>query len=219
MTGIYDFSKDLGQLRLNYQSYDEKLKKELEQKEELTPKTVSKIEPKGIDQTYGKNFEAGKMELPDKIENIFGSETSNVETDTSKFGQIGGKGEGLEGNEMGVAQFGLEVGNALTNVAGSESESWGQAASLTMKGVTEGAKIGGPVGAAVGGIVGAGVGIYDLIADSGKRDKLQREKYNKDLKIKETKRQQEQRIKDGEESLSKLQKLRKNQLNYLDLNY
>lgn len=250
MPGIYDFQQDLSQLRLNYQSYDEQLKKAFDNKQfdYNRNKDVATIteDVNGSDgEIQDQENKTDVMGSVGKIANIFGggekssspkkpdtaTPSWNIDTPSGAYsdaatgevvnpseGVTGGAGDTM-GSVMGIAEFGMQAGSALSNVSESESEGWAQTASLTAKGAQVGMQVGGPWGAAIGGVVGLGVGVVDMFGDAKKRNKMQREAYHKKLDENKTKREQEQRMKDGEESLSKLQALRKSQLNYLQLNY
>ena len=61
--------------------------------------------------------------------------------------------------------------------------------------------------------------VVDLFGDRGKRNQKIRDNYHDMLNKGKTQREQEQRIKDGEESLNALTELRKHQLNYITTKY
>ena len=124
-----------------------------------------------------------------------------------------------EGEAMAIAGFGMDSMKTLKTEAASDEEAMMNTASLTMKGTQAGMSVGGPWGAAIGGSIGLGVGVYDLFGDRGDRNERKRDAYNDMLEVGKTKREQEQRMKDGEESLAKLKELRKSQLNYINPNY
>lgn len=243
MSGLYDFSRDLDQLRFNYESYDEKIKKALDnqQFDYNRNQNVAMI---------NQDVNQGQQPLPVRnnsfgdisgITNIFGSKkqqnpTQNMDMDndgipigidardeTSSVGasasSSGGGAKFGIGEAMGVAEFGIQAGNILSHTSETEAEGWANMGNLTMKGASVGMQIGGPWGAAIGGVIGLGTGVYDMFANASKRKKMNRDKYDKMLEANKTKREQEQRMKDGQESLEKLNKLRKAQLNYLDLKY
>lgn len=256
MSGLYDFSRDLDQLRFNYESYDEKIKKALDNQQfdynrnqnvsminqdvnqgqqPLPVKNNSFGDLSGITNIFGskkqqnptQNMDMDNDGIPigidarDEAAGIYGvgqpeNKTSSVGASASSSG--GGAKFGV-GEAMGVAEFGIQAGNVLSNTSEKEAEGWANMGNLTMKGASVGMQIGGPWGAAIGGVIGLGTGVYDMFADASKRKKMNRDKYDKMLEANKTKREQEQRMKDGQESLEKLNKLRKAQLNYLDLKY
>lgn len=143
----------------------------------------------------------------------------------AKAGSEGGSamsgilGQQGEGEAMAIAGFGMDAMKTLKTEASSDEEAMMNTASLTMKGAQAGMSVGGPWGAAIGGAIGLGVGVYDLFGDRGNRNERKRDAYNDMLEVGKTKREQEQRMKDGEESLAKLKELRKSQLNYINPNY
>ena len=118
-----------------------------------------------------------------------------------------------------TAGLGLEIAQGFSTTSGSESEGWMQAGQWGLKGAEIGMSVGGPWGAAIGGVVGAGAGIYDAIADSGKRNAKKRKTVDAQNDSLFTKRELEGSMKADEKRIKQLTNLRKNQLNYINLDY
>ena len=113
----------------------------------------------------------------------------------------------------------LNLGTAVYKNASSVAQNDGEAImnsfDMAGKGALTGMMVGGPVGAVIGGGAGLIYGIADGISDIGKRGKIKKENYLDSMKQDKVKREQEQRMKDGEDSLEKLTAIRKAQLGYM----
>jgi hypothetical protein len=137
---------------------------------------------------------------------------TNIEKEP-KSNFLGTQGENETESILG---FGKGAYGALSSTSESEGESIMNGLNLTMSGAKAGMSVAGPVGAAVGGAIGATIGVVDYIGDTKKRSRDVRTRYEDMLLKGETVRKQEQRMRDGEESIANLTELRKNQLNYLN---
>lgn len=146
---------------------------------------------------------------------------SDVETPDSLGSEVnnGIEAGGHQINAAGTAMAGIGLAtstfNATKNTSQSEKESIAGAADLTLKSAQLGLQLGGPWGAAIGGAAGLTYGVIDGFADANKRGKMEREANKKKFLEDKMKREQEYRISEGEDSLQKLTRLRKAQMDYL----
>lgn len=142
---------------------------------------------------------------------LFGTKKSETtdEEETNMFGTQG------EGEAESISSFGMKGIEMFSSTSKSEGESVANGLDMTMKGAQAGMSVGGPTGAAVGAGIGLAVGIYDGFADAGKRGKAEREMLQKQKEKDHTVLEQEQRQKDGLDSLSNLSALRKQQENFI----
>lgn len=143
---------------------------------------------------------------------LFGTEKLETTDAAAKTNALGTQGQGQAGAIAGFGMKGIEM---LSSTSKSEGESITNGLDMTMKGAQAGMTVGGPVGAAVGAGLGLAVGIYDGFADAGKRGKAEREMLQKQKEKDHTVLEQEQRQKDGLDSLSNLSALRKQQENFI----
>lgn len=111
--------------------------------------------------------------------------------------------------------FGMDTFKTLNTTNSGDADGIMNTLNLGMQGVQLGMTVGGPVGAAIGGATGAVIGIADTISDFGKVERQER-KANQIKKEKmHTKLEQEQRQKDGLNSLQNLTQLRKQQESFM----
>lgn len=222
---VYSFIEDLNNLRDNYESYSTQLKSEgiLDSSgnanvspelfaTQYTDETPYKGEAPEYDSDEYVNEGVGSKGYK-KTKKAMDKATAYTDTESPK-------GEGLTANSaMGIAQFGMNAANSLSNVASSEKESWQNAGSLAIQGASAGAQVGGPWGAAIGGAIGLGVGVVDALGDTSKRNSISREKVNKESEGLKTQREIQYAMDTKSKDIDKMMKLRKAQLNYIDLNY
>lgn len=142
---------------------------------------------------------------------LFGNDTKTVDI-AKQTNMFGTKGEGTAG---AVANFGMGAIDMFGSTSSSDGDAIGKGLDMTMKGAQAGMAVGGPVGAGVGAGIGAAIGIYDGFADGNKRDHMERHKNKMAQEKDHTELEQQQRQKDGLDSLTRLSELRKTEERYI----
>lgn len=216
MANPTDYTSEIDKLRLklDYEKYDDdnSYKSSYSEDEEIQPITT----PKPNDVILPELDISG---LSDTVINPNAPKiaTDSTESANGPFGSINGKGSGLEANAGAIAQYGMQNINMFSNTAQSEKEGWTNIGTNTLSGAALGMQVGGPVGAAVGAGVGLITSTIDMIGDTKKRNEEARDKFDLNHQLLQDKRKQDYNIKTGEGNIEKLAKLKKAQLNYLNL--
>ena len=215
MANPTDYTSEIDKLRLklDYEKYDDdnSYKQSYSQDEEIQPIAQK---PNGIILP-----ELDISRLSNIVINPNAPKIATDSTDkaTGPFGSINGKGSGLEANAGGIAQYAMQNVNMFSNTAQSEKEGWSNIGSNTLGGAALGMQVAGPVGAAIGGGIGLLTSTIDMIGDTKKRNIETRDKFDLNHQLLQDKRKQDYNIKTGEGNIEKLAKLKKAQLNYLNL--
>lgn len=151
-----------------------------------------------------------------ETDSLFKRSTDTIKEKGNNFldGMLGEKG-GASDIATASAAFGSSALTSATTVANNDGESIMKGLDLTMKGAQAGMTIGGPVGAGIGAGVGFIYGAVDGFTDANKRGRNERNANKEAFETQRTRREQEQRMADGKDSLEKLTALRKAQLGYM----
>lgn len=139
---------------------------------------------------------------------IFGSETMKTATGEPASNFLGTQGVGQKG---AIADFAMKGIQAISTGTQNEGEGVMNTLNLGMKGAQAGMAVGGPMGAAIGGGIGVIAGGVDAITDLNNNARNERRDNKKEKEQAHIKLEQEQRQKDGLDSLSKLTALRQQQ--------
>lgn len=217
---LYNFTQDMNNIRSNYESFQDELKKN---------NVLGTPENKPIGSEYSGEYKGEATEYDsDEYQNQgvgsdgYNKTVKSMEKTTKMFNSDGEakKGEGLT-TDTGIAAagFALNIGQSFSKVSGSESESWAQAGNQAVQGAKLGMQIGGPWGATIGGVIGGGAGIIDAFGDIAKRNKKEREDNEKQSEALKTKRELQYSMDNQQKDIDQKAALLKNQLNYLDLKY
>ena len=146
-------------------------------------------------------------ELTGEGAEAFSGKTGSAWKGTGSTSDIVSSGAGLA----------TDMVSGFSTVSGSEKESWAQTGKWALQGGKLGMQVGGPIGAGIGSVAGAAAGVIDTFGDITKRNTANRKKINDenqqrftDIELSDYQNKNESRVKN-------LIQLRKNQLNYIDL--
>jgi hypothetical protein len=209
----YEFTQDLESAKTSYKNFNELYKN----RDNLT----QKMNESGglIGDGYSiDNYEIGNS-APKTVQRGRNDEDSKM-LENLDSGKEGFKGDGLT-SETAIkgAGLALEIGKGFSTTSGSEKEGWAQAGTWGLKGGALGMQVGGPVGAAIGAGVGTIAGVVDAFGDITKRNTETRKQTDLKNEAMFTKRELDGSIQEDEKRIKALTALRKNQLNYINLDY
>lgn len=166
----------------------------------------------------GINDSALKQDLSSNFERTMNDHSIENDFQTTKAPtqSIGSK---VAGNAGGIASFGTNAYQQMSQVAQSDKEADMRTASLAVQGMSLGASIGGIYGAAAGLIIGGGIGMLKKVPDRKKRLRRDYENYEgklfDEINQRKTTADDYQRIQELENQLN----LKKAQMGLINLNY
>lgn len=209
MKSPYDFANKIQNmnLKLDYENYTDDTVSYDEPVAFNAPSSSLSIAPIGTEL-----LEKARGENP-----MRSIQTADTSEKGNALNKVFGEGTGVKDNIGGIASFASGQMNMFANEAQSEKESWTGLGTSTANGVALGASVGGPLGAAIGGAVGLTTGVIDFIGDTKKRRENARTEYDKQHSDAIIQRSEDWSMEQGEKGVQKLMDLRKNQLNYLNL--
>lgn len=140
-------------------------------------------------------------------------ESEKVKAPTQSFGSK------VANNAGGIASFGTNAYQQMTQVAQSDKEADMRTASLAVQGMTLGASIGGIYGAAAGLVVGGTLGMLKKVPDRKKRLKESYERYEGKLFDEINQRKIIAEDYQRQQELKYQQNLKKAQMGILNLGY
>lgn len=217
---IYNFTDNLDSVRKSYQE-SSKLYKDLDL---MKRKTGDQGEPIGSGYSLDDySVDPNEVADNDDYQNVgvgspgYDKTVNAIQTTMNETKQPDG-GLNFGSDEiMQSANLAMDIGRGFSTVSGSEKESWAQTGKWALQGGKLGMQVGGPIGAGVGAVAGAAAGVIDTFGDISKRNTMERDNTNKkneqqftSVELNDIKSKDEKRIKN-------LIDLKKNQLNYINL--